>query len=791
MKDIKPIYWVILIALFGSLLYFHTRDYGYSADDGIYSHFNRVTKQGLNNWQELFEYGSMNFIQINPVNTSIYRPLTLLTFAIENELTGEFSAPVGHKVNIVLYALVLVVIGLLLVHLFELKKLPIWLALFVLLLYAVHPIHTEVVASVKSRDTLLCSFFAFSAILIWSKAGPKPSVIVQVLAGILFFFSLISKEESIPLMALVAGIGYFFYNKSLIDSIKGVVPFLIAVVVYMGIRAVVLDTASTVYNSMINSVLYDAEGGELIATNLYIYLQYIKLLFFPHPLSWDYSFSQLTVQTFSNPLVWLSLIFFIGLIYFAVKLGKKRDLLSFGIIFYLATFSIFANLSKSLIIGSNLGERFQFVPSLAFCFLVCYGIYLLAGKYAQSKLPLIFGIIFVPVILAFSWKTVDRAKVWESNYTLSKSGVETSPKSWRTHMFYGDELRQLGAQIRRTNPDSAEIYFKEAVTELDKGYEIIAGRVGVSQFLGSLAESYLGLGDSTKAISILEQSTRENPSSSFAFVKLGYVEMSRNNIPKAEEWFIKGLRAPDPNHFALYKALGTLYDKQNENLKAIASFKKSLEYGPDREVSRALGFLYFQEGDEQTARQYFPEDEEIDMEEVRFVKDMKLANLAFKEEDYTTAFEGYESIVPRFEEYGGEEKYPSFYGAFGETLIEVGDTIRSKEYLLKAYNLGGYQGVVCTNLGVISYFYDKDYEKAEDYFAEAIDIGVSDLYSSLVNLGSTQIVNGKEQDALVTFEKAFEERATVTVVRNLYLLNRNLGNPEKAEYYLSLLQPSS
>ncbi len=790
-NKIKPAYWVVLIALIGSMLYIHTYDFGYSADDGIYSHFNRVTQTGLDNWTELFEYGSMNFIQINPVNSSIYRPFTLLTFAIENEFTGEFSAPVGHRINIILYALVLVVMGLLLIHLFELRKLPIWLALLVLLIYAVHPIHTEVVASVKSRDTLLCSLFAFSAILLWVKGGTTPRIGRLVAVGALYFLSLISKEESIPLMALVAAISYFFYQKSLLDSVKSVVPFLIPVVIYMGIRAVVLDEANTVYNSMINSVLYDAKGGEMIATNLYIYLQYIKLLFFPHPLSWDYSFSQLSVQSFSSPLVWVSLLFFGGLIYVAIKGWKSRSIFSFGIIFYLATFSIFANLSRSLIIGSNLGERFQFIPSLAFCFLLCLALYELANKYAPEKKALIVGLVTLPMILGFSWKTIDRAKVWESNYTLSKSGVETAPNSWRTHMFYGDELRMRGNDIRRSSPDSAKMIFAQAVKELDKGYEIIAGRVGVSQFLGSLAESYLGLGDSTKAISILEQSTRENPNSSFAFVKLGYVEMDRKNIQKAEEWFIKGLRAPKPNNFALYKALGTLYDRENENLKAIASFKKALEYGSDRTISRSIGFLYFQEGDEQTARQYFPADEELDMEEVRFVKDMKLANLAFKEENYPEAAKGYDDLLPRFDTYGGEEKYPSFYGAFGESLIEVGDTIRSKEYLNKAYDLNPSEGVVCTNLGVIAYFYDKDYNEAERYFAEAIEAGVQDLYASLVNLGSVQIVNGREEAALITFEKAFEEKATVMVVRNLYLLNKNLGNPEKADYYLRLLQPTS
>lgn len=791
MRNIKANFWVVLIALFGSMLYVHTHDFGYSGDDGIYSHFNRVTKEGLDNWQELFEYGSMNFIQINPVNTSIYRPLTLLTFAIENEFIGEFSAPVGHRVNIVLYAFVLMIIGWLLVQLFHLKKLPIWLALAILLVYAVHPIHTEVVASVKSRDTLLCSLFAFSAILIWVKSGPKPSLIRLSCVGLLFFLSLISKEESIPLMALVAAISYFFFQKNLKDSLLSVFPFFIPVLVYMGIRAVILDEANTVYNSMINSVLYGTTPGEMLATNFYIYIQYIKLLFFPHPLSWDYSFSQISIQSFANPLVWLSVLFFGGLIFAAYKGFQNRNLFSFGIIFYLATFSIFANLTRSLIIGSNLGERFQFIPSLAFCFLVVYGLWTLTQKYIPSKSHLIMGIVLLPVVLAFSWKTVDRAKVWESNLTLSASGVKTAPNSWRTHMFYGDELRQRGNQVKKVSPDSAKTYYSEAVNELDKGYEIIAGKVGVSQFLGSLAESYLGLGDSTRAISILEQSVKENPSSSFAFIKLGYVEMSRKNITKAEEWFIKGLKAPDPNHIALYKALGTLYDKENENLKAIASFKKGLEYGADREMSRALGFLYFQEGDEANATKYFPDDEDIDMEEVRFVKDMKLANLAFKEENYQRAFQGYEGILPRFEEYGGVEKYPSFYGAFGESLIEVGDTLRSKEYLMKAYDLNPSQGVVCTNLGVIAYFYEKDFKLAERFFSEAIEAGVPDPYSSHVNLGSVQIVNGKEKEALITFEKALEIQPTVTVVRNLYLLNKNLGNTERAQYYLNLLQANT
>ncbi|MFC3414088.1 hypothetical protein [Algoriphagus hitonicola] len=88
---IKTWTWVLAIALFGTLIYLPSLRFQYTLDDGIYSHFNRVTVKGLEEWQEVFKYGSMNFIEISPTNTGIYRPFTLLTFALENELVGKFD----------------------------------------------------------------------------------------------------------------------------------------------------------------------------------------------------------------------------------------------------------------------------------------------------------------------------------------------------------------------------------------------------------------------------------------------------------------------------------------------------------------------------------------------------------------------------------------------------------------------------------------------------------------------------------------------------------------------------
>lgn len=118
------------IGILGALLYIQTLPFGFSGDDGIYSINNLATKQGLSNWKDLFRYGSMNFLEVNPSNTSIYRPFTLLTFAIEYEILGRFSPKVGHALNVGLYAGVLLVIGFLLTQITEKSKHPFLLVIF-------------------------------------------------------------------------------------------------------------------------------------------------------------------------------------------------------------------------------------------------------------------------------------------------------------------------------------------------------------------------------------------------------------------------------------------------------------------------------------------------------------------------------------------------------------------------------------------------------------------------------------------------------------------------------------
>ncbi len=783
---LKPIFWIFLAAFFGAILYVQTVSYDYSGDDGIYAKFNRVTSKGMEEWPELFKYGSMNFIEIDPVNTSIYRPFTLLTFAVERQVFGEFNGRNGHTLNVLLYFILLLITGKILLRLFEQKGLPWFLPVIILALYAAHPVHTEVVASVKSRDSLLAAIFALWAISIWIKNEGKLDLIKNLLVGLLFFISLISKEESLPMIALVGLIAYFFQKKTFLESVMATIPFIIPTALYLAARGIILDDVSVSYNSIINSVLYGLDGGERLATNLFIYLQYIKLLFFPHPLSWDYSFSQISVQTFSNPVVWLSLIIIGGLIYVAFKGLKTRSLFSFGIIFYFASFSIFANLTTSLTIGSNLGERFLFIPSLAFCFLIVYGLFVLLQSRKIQKLPIVMVAVFAPVFLGFTWKTIDRSQVWESNMTLSKSGVETAPKSWRTHAMLGEELRLKGNEINKVSPDSAKTYFEEAVSEFDQMNLILGKNASVSQYNNALAEVLLNLGDSARAIPILEETIKKNPKAQFGWFKLAMIYFIKGDFEKAEEYYLNSLKTSKPEFFPTYKNLGLTYLRKGEDLNAIQMFEKALEFKEDPEINHNLAFLYTKVGNLENAKKYQTEGG-ISVKETGFLLALKAGNDAFEQKNFTEAIVQYKKCENDFQEFGGSEKYPLFFAAYGKALLESSDTLNAKSKFLKAYEADPKNSTVLTNLGTIAFMKERKYPDAEKYYREAIEAGAEDKFNAYSNLGMVQLIQRKEVQAAETFENALKYGTSKNIISNLYLINRSLGNKEKMEYYQKLL----
>lgn len=787
------ILWILLISFAGAALYFQTYNYQYTADDGIYTYFNNATQEGLNRTGDLFKYGSMNFLNIDPVNSGSYRPLTLFTFALEKQLVGDFNPSVGHVINIILYFFMLIVLGFILIKLFHFKDIPVFIPLLILLLYAVHPLHVEVVASVKSRDTLLSALFSFSAVLLWLNHANKRSLWIYISIGLLFFLALLSKEESITFIAVVFLIAYFFLRENFLKSFKHIFPFLFAGVIYLIIRQIVLDPPSATYNNILNNVIFGAQGEERLATNLYIYLYYIKLLIFPHPLSWDYSFNQIPIKSMDNLWVIFSLIFFIGLIIYALTDLKKRKVISFAILFYISTFSIFSNFTESILIGSTIGERFMFIPSLGFCIIPVYVLYLLIEKLRIRNRLLPFLLPIVILTFAYTIKSYSRIPVWKDNLALNNSGIKDAPNSWRTHVILADELRIQGVKLSTDTlalsikKDTAQVLFEKAVLHFNKGYSIIGNNAKQLTFLNALGECYLHLKDTTAAKDAFIKSVA-NPKLFFGLFKLGVISFNEKNYEAAIDYYTKALKADSPDFISTYKNLGATYLMNKEYKNAIDAYNRALEYGSSDDITTNLSFLYAKEGNIEKANSFRSDENKISVAELDFIKSMSLGFAEYDKKNYTLAKVHFIKCYSDFEKFGGTSKYPEYLNSFAHSLLQSNDIQKAKTIFNRVANENPKNYFALKNLGFISFQYDKNYDKAIQFYTQSLQANSPDYFQSYSNLGTIYLVQNRPDEAIENYELALRHGTSPTIISNLFLLWKSKGDQEKMKYYQEMIK---
>ncbi len=186
---------IVCIATFGNTL---LNDY--NLDDNLVTQNHRLTSKGIKAIPEIYR---SPYYQDDMGYSYGYRPTTLATFAIEHELFGE-SPLVSHSVNLLLYLITCILVFLLIRSIFPDQ---IGVALGTALLFTVHPIHTEVVASIKNRDEILALLFMLGAMKLFAMTRDKDKWIHGIwlaFLGICFVgLSLSSKLSAAVLILLI------------------------------------------------------------------------------------------------------------------------------------------------------------------------------------------------------------------------------------------------------------------------------------------------------------------------------------------------------------------------------------------------------------------------------------------------------------------------------------------------------------------------------------------------------------------------------------------------------------
>jgi protein O-mannosyl-transferase len=370
-----------------------------------------------------------------------YRPLSLITFAIEYQFF-ENNVRVRHAVNVALYAVCVVLVFLFVKELCAGAGLSEHLyapvPFFCALLFAVHPLHAEVVCNVKSRDELLVLLCSLGALLLTLRAVSVETVSwgLIALAALLFALALLAKENAVTVLPVVPLtlfiIGITAWNRLAVIT----APFFAVALVWVlvSLRIATWNTPDVNAASLLNNPLVNAAPSDVLPTKIAVLGAYTMKLLLPTNLSFDYGYKHTEPHGWTLPAV-LSLLLIVAVLAHIVVYIRGRDLTAYGLAFMIFTMSVASNLV--VYSGAIMADRFMFLPSVGFVLVLCVGLTAFARRLLAKFAPhfdttvLVTGgfTVLLAVAIFFVMQTVRVIPRWESNYAITKAATEATPRS--------------------------------------------------------------------------------------------------------------------------------------------------------------------------------------------------------------------------------------------------------------------------------------------------------------------------------------------------------------------------
>jgi len=599
----------ILLGLISLVVYFNTIWNGFVMDDVMVLKENRMVLRGMSAIPELLSTPHMRGYLIIP--NDLYRPLSLVMFAIEYQLFG-LSPSVHHFFNILTFAGCSIMLFLFLNKFFDGKRLPV--AFIAALIFAVHPVHTEVVANIKSRDELMCFFFGFLALNQFMNYMKRGKMLALILGVVSFYLALISKETVIAFVGIIPILFFFYKNDDRKRAIFITAGTILATIIFMGIRTSVLNAYDAnqpaagvefIDNALSGAPDMPLTAITVFATKVVVMGHYLRLMFIPYPLLSTYSFNSIPFANLASIGFWISLLAYVAMIYFMVTrfLKDKKDPWAFGIMFYLGTIFLFSNFP--FLMGAELAERFAFFASAGTCLLMALAIEQWIIKAKDADISIVKSskvlMILAPLCLVYSGMTIARNAEWKDNITLYKADILRSPNDVRLYHNVGSALAE---ELYETEPDSLKKkqIDDEALTYLRKGIEVYPN---YSSIFVEMARIYDRKKQYDSAIKYNKLALNLSPNDFTANNNLGSVMLTAGRYRDAIPYFMLAMQY-NPNFKYAYLNIARCYTQLKQYDSAIINFRKLLEFEPQNmEVYQEIGTSFFMRQIYDSAEYYY------------------------------------------------------------------------------------------------------------------------------------------------------------------------------------------
>ncbi|MDA3820757.1 MAG: glycosyltransferase family 39 protein [Candidatus Delongbacteria bacterium] len=599
----KNLCWLILILIsFG--LYVNTIPNEFALDDKMVIQNNVYTQKGIEGIGDILTHDMMAGMfgeDASIVQGGRYRPLSMVIFAI-GQSVFDGNPHVMHFFNVLFYVLSVLLLYKVMVKFFppEKGKNPLLsLAFIATLLYAAHPIHTEIVANIKGRDEILAFLGAFAALWFAIRYAETHKPVNLFWIFLVFFLGMMSKEIAFTFLFVIPFSLWFFNLAKKRDIWITLLPALGAAALYLIVRVSVLgQLMGEPSGQLMNNPFLEAEVGEKYATIFYTLGLYLKLLIIPHPLTWDYYPHHIQLIDWSNWKAILPLIIYASLGVLALVGLKKRRLYAWAILFFFATLSMTSNLVIN--IGVFMSERFMFFPSVTFAVILAFFLLKLLKVKHGKKL---FTYVVVIIVGLYAVKAVSRNVVWKNSFTLFGHDVQISKNSAKGNSSYGSELYSKAEKLKDTGKRNEMM--KEAIPYFKRAMEIHPNYIEPMVRMANIR--YVVFKDVKGMVDLYIRVLKIAPENQDALGNIYGVLTQNIDKPVYEIKTWKRIAEINPNHPELWEAMGDLYlNKRYKPDSAIMMFEKAEKLSPnDAEVLRKLGFAYGTMHRPVKARQYF------------------------------------------------------------------------------------------------------------------------------------------------------------------------------------------
>jgi len=532
----------------------------------------------------------------------LYIPLTFLSYQIDYAL-GGIDPFIYHVQNLFWHTLNALLVMWLAFLLLKRE----WPAVFVGLLFLVHPLHAEAVAWAAARKDVLATFFFLSSIIAYLYYRAHDVRKWYVLSMGLFALGLMAKVVIVTLpliLVLIDDVQHRTWNKRMIlDKL----PF-IGLSIVFGVIALLGKQA----------LLSDVTPWQLFL------LSSTSAVFMLWKLIWPFGYSVL--YPFDGTITLVSPLFLLPLLGMVLALAaafwwrKKSRWPWFALLFFLITLApTVTNLVKQVIfLGS---DRYAYIPSISLFLLVGLAcvVWTQAHMRQRSQPMLIASCI---LIIGLGMLALRQSRTWLNTETLFLHTLSVYPDSFVAHNNLGNvyyrqgkinEAEQEFLAAVKAHP-TAEIHtnlggiylkqrkFEEARMQFKTAIDLDSTRVQGYMGLASIA---IAEGNTTSALQLYADALANGHDLVQVYINRGVLFKNVGQLEEALEDFTEAIKVEPHFMQAHYNAAITL-EKLGRTDEAKKAYEEAVYLQPWYIPVRInLGLLLFQLGDSEGSKKQF------------------------------------------------------------------------------------------------------------------------------------------------------------------------------------------